>query len=99
MTFESSSINSLKKLQGNQHFRVRIRQSDQQGSEAIKKYYIYRWEDGTQHVREGGNWENNIVAEISDFDRDSDFIDWNDEDRNWMINGCLKSLLKHLKTK
>lgn len=78
--FESSSINSLKKLQGNQHFRVRIRQSDQQGSEAIKKYYIYRWEDGTQHVREGGNWENNIVAEISDFDRDSDFIDWNDND-------------------
>ena len=27
-----------------------------------------------------------------------DFSDLNDEDRNWMINDCLKSLLKHLKT-
>ena len=29
---------------------------------------------------------------------DCDFSDWNDDDRNWMIDGCLKSLLKHIKT-
>ena len=76
--FESKSTNALKNLQGNQYFRIRIRHTDKQGSEAIKKYYIYRWEDGTQHIREGGNWENNIVAEISEIDPGVNYIDWND---------------------
>jgi len=77
--FTSESIEALENQKGNQHFRLRIHHQLQEDSEQIKKYYIYRWEDNTQHLRDGGNWENNLVAEISEFDPDSLYLDWDDD--------------------
>ncbi|MCH2061294.1 MAG: hypothetical protein MK183_11765, partial [Verrucomicrobiales bacterium] len=76
--FEKDNIENLAQLKGNQHFRIRIRQTANDPAEdAAAKYYIYRWSDHTQHIREGGNPLTNRVGEVN-HDPDKLYIEWED---------------------
>jgi hypothetical protein len=76
--FEKDTVENLISLKGNQHFKVRIRQTANDPAEnAADKYYIYRWSDHTQHIREGGDPLTNRVGEI-DHDPAKQYVDWED---------------------
>ena len=76
--FEKESDEDLVQLKGNQHFRIRIRQTaDEPAENAASKYYIYRWSDHTQHIREGGSPLTNRVGEV-DHIPGQPYVDWDD---------------------
>ena len=76
--FQKESLAALSTLKGNQHFKIRIRQTaDDPTEDAAAKYYIYRWSDHTQHIREGGTPLTNRVGEIN-HDPGKAYVDWED---------------------
>lgn len=78
--FEKDSAENLAELKGNQHFKIRIRQvANDTAEDAAAKYYIYRWSDHTQHIREGGNPLTNRVGEVN-HDPGKPYVDWEDTD-------------------
>tara|TARA_B110000908_G_scaffold172773_1_gene243047 strand:- start:25332 stop:28787 length:3456 start_codon:yes stop_codon:yes gene_type:complete len=76
--FETATVANLYDLKGNQHFRIRIRQSSMQPiKNAATKYHIYRWGDHTEHIREGGNPVTNLVGTVMHMVGEK-YVDWDD---------------------
>jgi len=76
--FTSPAIADLADLKSNQHFKIRIRQSDEAPEEdAATNYLIYRWDHHTQHITDGGNPATNLVATVTHMPGE-DYIDWED---------------------
>lgn len=76
--FKTATVASLYNLKGNQHFRIRIRQTSELPiRDAATKYHIYRWKDHTEHIREGGNPVTNHVGTVL-HQAGKKYVDWED---------------------
>lgn len=76
--FQTNTVANLYNLKGNQHFRIRIRQTPEQPiRNAAKKYHIYRWENHTEHLRMGGNPTTNLVGTVL-HQAGKKYVDWQD---------------------
>lgn len=57
---------ALYDLKGNQHLRLRIRQTPESPAESsATRYHIYRWSEHTQHLSQGGNPLTNRIGTIN----------------------------------
>ncbi len=64
--YKKATNAALYDLKGNQHLRLRIRQTPENPEESsATRYHIYRWSEHTQHLSMGGNPTINRVGAVS----------------------------------
>ncbi len=76
--FASTTTAHLANLKGNQHFRIRIRQTpDLPVKDAATRYHIYRWNNHTEHMTKGGDPSAHLVGSIPHIPGQA-YVDWDD---------------------